>query len=191
MIAAIKQMTFKTIAVRDEKLEGGGTRKIVDDKNRFIDLYRLHKTVDGGIGADKFWWSYVERLNMLFTAATAYELNAISNTGDKLDLKKIKDTIAMSEEARKLTMKGEDKAANDEVMLENVQMVMDAMIGEGYTATAKMVSYLRRVHEKAGKDKLKLVASRAASMRLYMMNVCYAAITGEDFVLEYKVKKDK
>ena len=195
MLEAAKVLGFQTLAVKDEKekdaagKETGKTIKVVRPVTKRIDPLRLHKTANEGIGADKLWYCKVERLNMLFTAATAIEINAVDTSGNKLDLKAIRDTTAMSDAARKITMKGEDNPSNDDIMLEDVQSVIDAMLGEGYKATPCMVKYLRSVHEKGGRASMSVVCSNERSMRQYMLDVCHAAITGDDFILDYKKSK--
>ena len=189
MLEAAKVLVFPTVRVRDEKQEGGGTKRVISPASRKIDPLRLHKRVDGGIGADKLWWSLVERLNMLFTAAVATELEAVNTSKEKLDLTKIRDTAAMSEEAKKVQMKSEDAPCNDDIMLADIQSTIDAMLGEGDTGARRMVVYLRNQHTRGSKDSMTVVCSNAKTMRQYLLDVCHAAITGDDFVLDYKQAK--
>lgn len=189
MVAAAKALTFPTIKVRDVKQETGGTKREIEDAERAIDPMRLHKVIKDGIGADKLWWSRVERLNTLLTAATAVELNAISTTGEKLDLKTIKNTAMMRDESKKLEMHAEKNPGSDKLLLADLQETINAMLGEGYEATPKMVVYLRKAHERKGRQGLTLVASNHKTMRLLMMDVCNAAITSREFILDYKRKK--
>ena len=197
MLAAAKVLGFQTLTVKDEREKGadgkdtGRTKKVIRPTTKRIDPLRLHKCTNDGIGADPLWMHIVERLNLLFTAATAVEINAVGTDGKKLDLKAIRDSIAMSEEAKKITLGAENKPTNDKLILEDVQKTINAMLGEGYTATPAMVVYLRKVHEKGGRDSMSVVCSNARSMRQYMLDVCHAAITGDDFILDYKKAKQQ
>lgn len=189
MLEAAKTLVFPTVRIRDEKQEGGGTLRVISDALRKIDPLRLHKRVEGGIGADKLWWSKVERLNMLATAVAAAKMEAQSTSGEKLDLTKIRDTIAMSEEAKKVKMGGEDNVGNEEIMFADLQSTVDAMLGEGYTASRAALQYLLISHETGGRNSMTVKSVNAKTMRTLMLDVCHNAITGNSFVLDYKQKK--
>lgn len=194
MLEAAKLLVFETVAVKDQKQEEGGTKRVIETVYRKIDPMRLHKKAVGmgttGIGANKLWWSLIERLSMLLTAATVVDLNAVSTTGEQLDPTKIRNTIAMSEEAKKLTMKAEGDLNNDDILLSDVQAVIDAMLGEGYSATPKMVKYLRKTHVNIGRGAMTVKVARESNMRWIVLNVCHAAIYPEkNFIVEYKQAK--
>lgn len=197
MYAAAMTLTFKTVKVKEVKKKGadgkptGEVEMTTEETVKRIDPYRLHEFVKDGIGADKSWSAKVERLNMLFTAAMAAELNAKDKSGNPLNPTVIRDTIAMSEEARKISLKSEGKAINSKTMLTNLQSVIDAMIGEGYEATPSMVAYLKACHSRAGRESLTVVCSNKRTMRQYMLDCCHAAITGNAYVLDYKKSKKK
>lgn len=181
MLEIARNMTFSTLKVVDKEEEAGPVR-VIESAEKAIDPLELHKRVDGGIGSDHMWPYMVERLNMALTAATAKDLG--------LDPKTVKSTMLMHEEATKLNMCA-DKSAADKAILADVQKTIDAMLGEGYTATPAMVQYLRKVHERGGKASLTVKCSNHAGMRGHMVVICHAAVTGDPFVLEYKQKKNK
>lgn len=190
MVEAATRLYFDTVKLRDMKQDDGSTRRVVVETRKPIDPLRLHKAINGGIGADKLWWSRVERLNTLLIAAAAEKLNAISTDGKKIDVTKIMDTAAMREESKKLKLHSDGDPNNIELFTNDVQETVDAMLGKGYTVTPNMVDFLRRAHEKTGKDMMTLTCTTHKTMRQCMMAVCHSAITGEDFVLDYKkVKK--
>lgn len=186
---------FGVMSVKVKKKKGvdgkptGETEMQMGDGIQRIDPYRLHKFVDGGIGADKLWVYKVERLNMLFTAYQAARTHAIGTDGKNLDFQTIRDTIAMSEESRKLSLSREDERQNEETLLENTQAVLTAMLGEGYTATPQMVEYLIICHTKGGRDPMTFVCSNKRTMRQYMLDCCHAAITGDAFIIDYKKRR--
>ena len=187
MLEAAKTMSFQVIRVREVKIKEGDRKgqpeTVAEFVARGIDPLRLHNKTEGGIGADRLWMYKVERLNMLFTAQSARELNK--------DPQKIKNTMAMSQESQKIAFAKEDEAQTDEILLGNIQAVLDAMLGAGYTATPDMVAFLKRVHSKGGRDNVSVVCSTHKGMRGYMLGVCHRAVTGEEFDLVYKEKKQR
>ena len=180
MLAAVKKMTFETLKIVDETNDDDSTTRTLVTAVKDIDPLRLHRKTDDGIGNDKNWWAMVERLNMLFTCEAATKLD--------LDPKTVRDNIAMSESAAKLTLT-EDEADTDELLLKDIQSVVNAMLGEGYEVPTVALNYLRAVHQKSGREAMSVVCSTHKGMRQYMMNVCHAAVTGKSFILSYKVKK--
>jgi len=177
MLEIARTMTFPTLKAK-EVVENDVSQMRIVPATKAVDPYDLHKRTP--IGANPMWPYTVERLNMLFTAATAKDLG--------LDPKTVKNTMAMHEEAEKLALAG-DKGNTRK--LEDVQRVMDEMLGVGYTATPKMVKYLEKAHENTRKGSMSVRCQQHSGMRCSMVVVCHAAVTGEDFVLEYKVKKTK
>lgn len=180
MVAAAKKMAFDTIAVKDEQNEDGSSTRVIVTSSKPIDPLRLHRKVDGGIGHESNWWNQVERLNMLFTCEAATKL--------KLDPKAVRDNIAMAESSRKIQLANENKCT-DKTLRENIEAVVKSMIGDGYTVPDAALNYLRMAHTKAGRETMSVVCSQHKGMRSYMLSVCHAAITGDQFVLNYKTKK--
>ena len=180
MVAAAKKMVFDTIAVKDDPNDDGSTTRVIATASKPIDPLRLHRKVDGGIGHDKNWWNKVERLNMLFTCEAAKKLG--------IDPKTVRDNIAMSESSLKVALANE-KGATDKAMKDDIQEVVTAMLGEGYTVPDEALNYLRMAHTKAGREAMSVVCSQHKGMRNYMLSICHAAITGDSFVLQYKKKK--
>ena len=195
MLEAAMTLGFDTITVKSEKekdasgKETGKTVMVIRDARKRIDPLRLHKRTEGGIGADPSWVALVERLNLLLIAATATKLEATNAAQEKLDFQKLHNSVAMSEEARKLTLAGDKDPINDAIIQKDLTKVIEAMIGKGYTASPRMVAYLRAVHEKGGKESLNVVCTTPKSMRQYMLDVCHAAATGANFTLSYKEAK--
>lgn len=188
MKAAALELTFAGISTKDPKNED---RKVVDVTLR-INPLRLHKkskdTKNVGIGHDDLWWAKSERLNMLFTASVATKLSAADKSGTKLDFTRIKDTIAMKEESAKLTATEED--ARDDHILASVQDCLTAMIGEEFQATTQMVEYLRNCHTNAGRAKMTVKVNNKTIFARSMLECCNAALTGNSFILDYRMKKN-
>lgn len=183
MIAAVTALTYKAITKKDTKEEGlSYLRRSIEERDKYIDLKKLHKRVDGGIGADKSWIYMVEQLNMQITAATAATLGY---TGEKL--KEISDSYAMSKIAAEISF-GKTPCSNTR-MLKTLQTVVSAMLGGEYKATSHDVAYLKRVYSKMGKKALSVSCANHNNFRKMMANVCHHLVTGRSYEVEYKQAK--
>jgi len=188
MKAAAEMVRYSTVKVRDVKDDGALTR-VIEASSKQIDPLRLHKKAKDGIGADKAWFLMIEKLNLLMTCRRAIELG--------LDPKQVQNTYSMSEEACKIeSLLSEtdptkyDKNVADEVLRQDVQKIVDAMLGEGFAVTDVMINYLLMIYTR--KDSRKALSVSCANhkyMRTYMLDICHAAVTGNEFYLNYKVKK--
>jgi len=185
MLEIAKNPTYAVITVKDKQHDyDKGSDRVVDTVNKAIDPLRLHKRVlsktkgDHGIGKDAMWPYMVENLNVLMTCAAALRLN--------LNPKAVRASIAMSEATEKLGGKSADDLNNDDLMLEDVQACVDAMLGEGYTVDAASVKFLRAAHIKASNRHMELVCATHKTMRHGMVSVLRHLVTGEDFSLKYK-----
>lgn len=190
MKAAAEAVRFPTIKVRDERQKGGGQpKKVVEASSKPIDPMRLHKKAKDGIGANKEWHFMCEKLNLLLTCRRAIELG--------IDPMTVKNTYSMSDEAVKIEcLLSEtdatkyDKNAADEILKQDMQKVVDAMVGSGFTVTDVMVNYLLVIYQKKdNKKSLSVTCANHKFMRMYMLEICHAAITGNEFCLNFKVKK--
>lgn len=188
MLEAVKKLTFPTLRVSDEKVEGVKVGIRVDDATKPIDPLRLHHDSKAGIGADPYWNAMIEKLGMLLACRRAIELG--------LDPLAVKNTYSMSEQALKIEVlrsetdsKKYDKAAADEVLKGDLQNVVNAMLGEGFTISEHEVNYLLMIYQKKGRSALTVSLAKPQSMRLYLMEICYAAVTHTAYTLDYKKKK--
>ena len=144
-----------------------------------IDLKSLHDHVKDGIGADHLWVTYVEHLNRRYSETAEDEIGG--------DRKRIRENAKMSKAAAAIADPFEGKTD-----IEATQMVLDMMLGAGYTIDQHMVNALKMRHTKAdNKDVMKIKANTPKGMRLSMMAVAHAAITGDMFVLDVKQAKKK
>ena len=180
MLEIAKRLTFDTITTVDKKDEDGMPTRSIEPTTKPIDPLKLHKQVTGGIGYDKKWPHLVDRLNMLFTAKSASDLG--------LDPVEVRNNIAMHKEAEAIKFKSEE-GNPDEYLLSSIQTVVDAMVGPGYNVNGVMRNFLEKCHTKGGRNNMSVVCSTSKGMRGYMLGICHAAITGEEFSLGYKQKK--
>ena len=179
MLTAVTALTYMTIAVKDEKV---GEAKIpvrsVIDKERPIDLLKLHKHC-GSIGADKNWAHIAQKMNFLLTAQKCVDLG--------IDPKAVNDSYAMSEIARDFDM-GKNPASKTN-LLKTLQIVVTAMLGEGYKAKSHDVNFLLSVYSKKNRAALTVSCANHSHFRNYLAEVCHRIVTEKSYAVEFKVKK--
>ena len=180
MLAAVRTLSYVTIGVKDEKK---GDDKVpvrtVVDKERAIDLLKLDKYC-GGIGHDKEWMHVAQKMNFLLTCQKARDLG--------LDPQKVNDSYAMSEIARQFEM-GKNPTSKTN-MLRTLQMVVTAMLGDGYKATSHDVNFLLSVYSRKNRKALVVSCANHRSFRGYIAEVCHRIVTGKEYELEYKTKRE-
>ncbi len=180
MMAAIKRLTFPTIRCKDTKV---GDEKIpvreIEDVDKAIDLLKLHKAVNGGIGKDKNWYLMIEKFNMLMTAQKAIDLG--------LDAKAINDSYAMSEIAKAIDL-GKTPTSKTN-LLKTLQAIVTAMIGEEYKAVSHDVNFLLSVYSRKNRKALTVSCANHKYMRQYLMEICHRIVEGKKYEVEYKKVK--
>lgn len=183
MVTAVTMLTFRTIAKKDIKEEGAkvAIRKI-DDKEKYIDLAKLHKRITGGIGADKTWIYQVEKMNMCMTAQRAQDLGCSAE-----NLKDINDSYAMSEIAKQVQL-GKNPCSNTQ-LLKTLTTIITAMLGEGYKPNSHDVAFLKSVYAKKGKAALTVACANHKNFRNYIAEVCHRIVTGGIYTVEFKKAK--
>ena len=184
MLEAIKRLTFATIGVKETKK---GEEKIpvseIVDKEKDIDLLKLHKAVDGGIGKDPKWNGLVEKFNFHMTIRQAKRITKGKENLTRV-LKEIKDSYAMCKIAQEIEM-GKDPTSNTK-MLGTLQDIVNAMIGEEYKATSHDVNYLVDLYATKGKGKLKVNCANHRYFRSYIAAICHGIVTGTDYEVCFK-----
>lgn len=179
MIEACTRLSFDTIAAKDSKK---GDEKIpvleIVDREKQIDLQKLHKHVNGGIGKDKNWIYAVEKLNMLMTAQKAKDLG--------VDPTSINDSYAMNDISRSYDL-GKNPASKTN-LLKTLTAIVAAMIGEEYKPVSHDVNFLLSIYSKKGKKALSVTCANHRYMRGYVMEICHRLITGKTYDVEFKAK---
>ena len=180
MLAAVKTLSYVTIGVKDEqKGDDKVPVRVIVDKERQIDLLKLDKFC-GGIGADPNWMHVAQKMNFLLTAQKAKDLG--------LDPAKVNDSYAMSEIARQFEM-GKNPTSKTN-LLKTLQMVVTAMVGDGYKATSHDVNFLLSVYSKKNRKALTVSCANHRNFRGYVMEVCHRIVTNKSYELEYKTKRE-
>lgn len=185
MLTACTLRTFVTIKRKDQKEQGDNSGRppvrTLEQCEKDIDLYKLHKYIEGGVGHDKNWVHIAEKFNMLLTAAAAKDLG--------LDPKAVSDSYAMSQIARDIDL---GKApTSDTAILAQLKVVIAAMIGDGYKVTTHDVKYLLKVYTKKTKKALTVTTANHRYMRGYLADICHKLVTGKVYGIDYKTVKDK
>lgn len=184
MLEAIKRLTFESIGVKVTKK---GEEKIsvseIVEKQKPIDLLKLHKSVDGGIGKDPKWNGNVEKMNFHMTARQA---KRIIKGKEKLTrvLKEINDSYAMCKIAQEIEM-GKDPTSNTK-LLATLQGIVTAMVGEEYKATSHDVNFLVDLYASKGRTALTVNCANHRYFRNYIAAICHSIVTGEDYDIAFK-----
>ena len=182
MLEAVTRLTFATIGVKDTKKgeEKVPVREVID-KERAIDLLKLHKAVDGGIGVEKDWAHKAEKLNFLLTAQKAVDLGVKPER-----LTEIHDSYAMSEIAKALDM-GKTPTSKTN-LLKTLQSVIDAMLPE-LKVTSHDVNYLMSVYSRKNRKALTVTCANHKYFRAYLAEICNHIVTGNPYDVDYKKAK--
>lgn len=182
MLEAIKRISYETLNVRDTKTDLGTFVRTVNVRERTIDLMKLHKFVEGGIGANKKWYLEAEAMNRAMTLQAALDLGVA-----KEDITKINDSYAMSELAAQIDM-GKNPCSKTQ-LLKTLTKVVQAMIGEEYKPVSHDVNFLMRVYSKKSRKALTVTCANHKYMREYLMNICNRIVTGGTYKVEYREKR--
>lgn len=184
MLEAIKRLTFTTIGVKESKK---GEEKIsvseIVDKAKAIDLLKLHKSIEGGIGKDPKWNGLVEKMNFHMTARQAKRICKNKEHLTRV-IEEINSSYAMCQIARDIDM-GKDPTSNTK-LLGTLQDVVSAMIGEEYKATSHDVNFLVDLYASKGKTALSVNCANHRYFRSYLAAICHSIVTGEDYEISFK-----
>lgn len=177
MIAAVTQLTFPTIRIKDTKQgEEKIPVRVIEDIERAIDLLKLHKYIEGGIGVDKNWAYTVEKFNFLMTAQKAVDLG--------INPKVVNDSYAMSEISRAIDM-GKSPTSKTNI-LKTLNTVVAAMIGEEYKATSHDVNFLMSIYSRKNRKALTVSCANHKYMRQYLAEVCHRIVLGKTYEVDFK-----
>lgn len=177
MMAAVTALSFMTIGVKDTKRgdEKLPVREVIE-KERQIDLLKLHKFVDGGIGHNKEWVYMIEKFNLLMTCQKAKDLG--------VDPTAINDSYAMSEIAKGYDL-GKNPASKTN-LLKTLTAIVQAMVGEEYKPVSHDVNFLLSVYSRKSRKALTVTCANHKYMRGYIMEICHRIVTGKTYEVDYK-----
>lgn len=177
MMAAVTALSFMTIGVKDTKKgdEKLPVREVIE-KERQIDLLKLHKFVDGGIGHNKEWAYMIEKFNLLMTCQKAKDLG--------IDPTSVNDSYAMSEIAKGYDL-GKNPASKTN-LLKTLTAIVQAMVGEEYKPVSHDVNFLLSVYSRKSRKALTVTCANHKYMRGYVMEICHRIVTGKTYEVDYK-----
>lgn len=177
MMAAVTALSFMTIGVKDTKKgdERIPVREVID-KERQIDLLKLHKYVNGGIGHNKEWNVMIEKFNLLMTCQKAKDLG--------IDPKGINDSYAMSEIAKDYDL-GKNPASKTN-LLKTLTTIVQAMVGEEYKPVSHDVNFLLSVYSRKSRKALTVTCANHKYLRGYVMEICHRIVTGKTYEVDYR-----
>lgn len=177
MMAAVTALSFMTIGVKDTKKgdEKLPVREVIE-KERQIDLLKLHKFVDGGIGHNKEWVYMIEKFNLLMTCQKAKDLGVDSTA--------INDSYAMSEIAKGYDL-GKNPASKTN-LLKTLTAIVQAMVGDEYKPVSHDVNFLLSVYSRKSRKALTVTCANHKYMRGYIMEICHRIVTGKTYEVDYK-----
>lgn len=182
MLEAVKRLSFTVIAVKDKKEDGESipVREVVE-RERQIDLGKLHRFIPGGIGVDKKWNLMIEKFNLLLTTQKAKDLG--------INPKEINDSYYIGKLAREFDL-GKNPASKTN-LLKTLTTIVQAMIGENYKPKSHDVNFLLEVYSKKSRKALAITVANHRYLRGYIMEICHKIITNKSYVVDYhKAKKD-
>jgi len=184
MLTAVTRLSFVTIGVKDEqKGEDAIPVRIVVDKERQIDLYKLYKHCgDKGIGADPKWLYMAEKLNMLLTVQKAQALGV-------KNLQEINDSYAISSIAREIDL-GKTPTSKTNI-LKTLQVVITAMLGDGYKVTSHDVNFLMEAYAKKNRKALTITMANHKAMRGLLAEICHSIVTAKAYAADVKLVKQQ
>lgn len=177
MLTAVTMLSFITIGVKDSKKgdEKVPVREVIE-RERQIDLFKLHKYVDGGIGQNKDWVYMIEKLNFLMTAQKCVDL------GIKPDA--VNDSYAMSDIAKSYDL-GKNPASKTN-LLKTLTAIVQAMLGEEYKPVSHDVNFLLSVYSRKNRKALTVTCANHKYMRGYVMEICHRLVTGKTYEVDFK-----
>lgn len=177
MLTAVTMLSFITIGVKDSKKgdEKVPVREVIE-RERQIDLFKLHKYVDGGIGQNKDWVYMIEKLNFLMTAQKCVDL------GIKPDA--VNDSYAMSDIAKSYDL-GKNPASKTN-LLKTLTTIVQAMLGEEYKPVSHDVNFLLSVYSRKNRKALTVTCANHKYMRGYVMEICHRLATGKTYEVDFK-----
>ncbi len=206
MLEAVKKMTFETLKVKEDKKNDPHNLSI-EYRDKYIDLGKLNKYVNGGIGYDKNWIHKAEKLNLLLTAKVATDIDA--NT----DLTTINDCFTMSKINAEYKV-NKNMFSNTRILNELTEVVQ-AMLGvnsdiaktdkdgnavldengntiyKEYKALKVDREYLLNAFTKQSKTALKITTSNHRGMNNILLNICHRIALNTRYDIESKLIKLK
>lgn len=187
---AVLKFSYDVIKVADKNVgekDNPVIRKEISDSSKIINLKKVHDHIQNGIGHDAKWYQLLEKFNMLMTIRVATDVKAKDAKDSKAIAKMIAETFDISAESKDMPLTP-DVISNNK-MIQAVQLVVTAMIGEGYKATSHDVKFIEWRYGKKSRNRLSVACSTTGELMETMTHVCNKLLTDGTYEAEYKKAK--
>lgn len=182
MMHAATRLLYPTISVKETNKKDELARLDVVERLRRIPIDRLHKSISGGIGANKMWIYEAQAVNMVFTARA---FASVLEKGDPEEiLSKISDSDHMKEIAKKITL-GETPTSETK-LLEHLRECIGMMLGDEWKSKVKSQDsrHVRDLyiteHKKDPTGQTKAVMTHKKFYDMLLV-VCHKIVTGGEW----------
>ena len=181
MLTAVKTLSYTTIFAKDEEVGESKTPvRSIEERAKTIDLLRFKKFCGGHLGHDQNWDHAIQKMNFTLTAQKCKDLG--------IDPKRVNDSYSMSEIAKQYDL-GKNPASNTN-LLKTLQIIVTAMLGEGYKATSHDVNYLTSIYSKKTRKALTVTCANHRYLTAYICEICHRIVTGASYEVLFKAKKE-
>ncbi len=197
MKTAVTILKYQTIATKDGKTDD-------EQKIPVRELVAVEKTINlnalakyakehGGktIGHDEKWPHMIQKLNFLLCAKVCTEIGVPTPDGKLKPVKpeQVNGSFAMSEIARELNMG--DTPTSKTQLLKQLQMIITAMLGDGFKATSHDVGFLMNAYTRKSAKALTLACANNNQMVNLCAEICHRIVTEAAYSAIYKHAKMK
>ena len=187
MKAAVTMFSYQVIKVKDVNIgdkEAPVIHKELSDTSKIIDLKKVHTHVANGIGHNEKWYQMIEKFNLLMTVRVTTDIKSKDAADAKAITKTICETFDIPRESAEIVLTP-DLISNNK-MIAATQMVVDAMLGEGYKVTSHDTKFIEWRYGKKSRNRLCVTCSTAKELMETMLHVCNKLVTDGTYEAEYK-----
>jgi hypothetical protein len=187
MKAAILKFTYPVLTIKDKNVGDKDAPvyvREISQGSKVIDIKKVHAQIPNGIGHDVRWFQMIEKFNLLMTIRVATDVKAKDAAESKSIAKTIAETFGIAPESKEIPLTA-DVISNNK-MIQAVQLVVTAMIGEGFKCTSHDSKFIEWRYGKKSRNRLCVTCSTSKELMETMMHVCNKLLTDGTYEAEYK-----
>lgn len=187
MKAAVEKFSYEVIRIKDNNVgtkEEPVINKSIDDASKIIDLKKVHDHVPNGMGNNTKWYSFIEKFNLLMTIRVSADISAKDAADIKAMTKVIIQTFDIPADSKDVALTADVISTNK--MIAATQLVVDAMLGEGYKVTSHDTKFIEWRYGKKSRNKCCVACSTTRELVEIMLHVCNKLVTGGKYEAEYR-----
>lgn len=193
MHEVIRRLTYKGIKARDvkEDKDSDETTRKIEYVLKNIDISKLHRAVNGGIGADpENWLPTIEQFNYQMAYQLAKDLYE-SSRHKSLPPEEILTNYAISDLAKEIKLGANPCSKNQ--MTKTLNKVIKGMLGDEYEVKACDVKYIQSAFTKNRRTAsgIALQCSRPEQMLRLCADVAHCVLLNEGYDVLVKKNKNK